>query len=40
MAMKLFKFSFKNEAMWTMIFAFAPALIGIGIMLLVYLVRP
>jgi len=37
--MKFYGFSFKNEAMWLMLFTFVPALIGILIILIVWLVR-
>jgi hypothetical protein len=37
--MKYLSFSFKNEAAWTMIFAFAPITVAVFIFLLIYLVR-
>jgi hypothetical protein len=37
--MKFLAFSFKKEAMWTMIFAFAPIAIALFIFLVVYLLR-
>jgi hypothetical protein len=37
--MKLLTFSFKNEAMWMVIFEFGPIVVAILIFLLVYLVR-
>jgi hypothetical protein len=37
--MKFLAFSFKNEAMWTIIFALGPVVAGVFVLLLVYLVR-
>ncbi len=37
--MKLLTFSFKNEAKWMVIFAFAPMVVAVLILLLIYLVR-
>jgi type III secretory pathway component EscS len=37
--MKFLTFSFKNEAIWIMVFAFAPVVAAAFILLLVYLVR-
>ena len=37
--MKLLTFSFKNEAMWMVIFEFAPIVVAFIIFLFVYLVR-
>lgn len=37
--MKFYSFTFKNDAIWTMIFSLAPAVIGTLIMLLVALAR-
>ncbi len=37
--MKFLAFSFKNEAMWTMIFQLGPILIAIVIFLLIHLLR-
>ena len=38
-AMKLLTFSFNNEAMWMVIFEFAPIVVAFIIFLFVYLVR-
>jgi hypothetical protein len=38
-AMKLLTFSFKNEAIWTVVFALAPIAAALFILLLVYLAR-
>ena len=37
--MKFLTFSFKNEAIWMMIFEFSPIVVAIFIFLLVYLER-
>jgi hypothetical protein len=37
--MKYLSFSFKNEAMWTMVFAFGPIAAAVFILLVVYIVR-
>ena len=37
--MKFYSFTFKNDAIWTMIFSLAPALIGSLIMLIVWIAR-
>ena len=33
--MNLYRFSFKSEALWILVFAFAPAILGILILLVV-----
>jgi hypothetical protein len=37
--MKLLSFSFKREAMWMLFFSFAPAALGLLILLVVLLLR-
>jgi len=37
--MKFLSFSFKNEAVWTMTFAFAPIVVAVFVFLLVYSLR-
>jgi hypothetical protein len=37
--MRILRFTFKNEAIWMAIFACAPVVAGVFILLLVYLVR-
>jgi len=37
--MKLIRFSFKSEAIWMMVFSFAPMVIGLLIFLLALLLR-
>ncbi len=37
--MKILRFSFRNEAIWTMIFSLAPPIIGLLIFLIVWLFR-
>jgi hypothetical protein len=37
--MKLLTFSFKNEAMWMVIFEFGPIVLAVFIFLIIYLVR-
>jgi hypothetical protein len=37
--MRLFRFTFKNEALWMMILSFAPGIIALLIVLIVFLAR-
>jgi len=37
--MKLLAFNFKNDAVWTMIFAFAPVVLGLLTFLIIYLFK-
>ena len=37
--MRLLDFSFKRESVWMLVFGVAPAIVGLGIMLLVWILR-
>jgi len=37
--MRLLRFSFRNEAIWTMMFSLGPPIIGLLIFLIVWLLR-
>jgi len=37
--MRLLRFSFRNEAIWTMIFSLGPPIIGLAIFLIVWFLR-
>ena len=37
--MKLFRFTFRNEALWMMILSFAPGIVALVIVLIIFLAR-